>query len=85
MTTETLIIGKQEYTVEVRDLNQADLLFYPENPRVYSVLNMMGGDPTQEEIEDHMCGLDHVKQLNLPSWKETVDWQRIVFFAHTIL
>ena len=38
MTTETLIIGKQEYTVEIRDLNQADLLFYPENPRVYSVL-----------------------------------------------
>ena len=65
MTTETLIIGKQEYTVEVRDLNQADLLFYPENPRVYSVLNMMGGDPTQEEIEDHMCGLDHVKQLKV--------------------
>lgn len=65
MTTETLIIGKQEYTVEVRDLNQIDLLFYPENPRVYSVLNMMGGDPTQEEIEDHMCGLEHVKQLKV--------------------
>lgn len=65
MATETLIIGKQEYTVEVRDLNQADLLFYPENPRVYSVLNMMGGDPTQEEIENHMCGLDHVKQLKV--------------------
>ena len=65
MTTETLIIGKQEYTVEVRDLNRIDLLFYPENPRVYSVLNMMGGDPTQEEIEDHMCGLEHVKQLKV--------------------
>lgn len=65
MTTETFIIGKQEYTVEVRDLNQADLQFYPENPRVYSVLNLMGGDPTQAEIEGHMCGLDHVKQLKV--------------------
>lgn len=65
MKTETLIIGKQEYTVELREINQADLRFYPENPRVYSVLNMMGGNPTQEEIEAHMCGLDHVKQLKV--------------------
>lgn len=65
MITETLTIGKQEYIVEVRDLNQADLIFYPENPRVYSVLNIMGGDPTQEEIEDHMCSLEHVKQLKV--------------------
>lgn len=65
MSTETLTIGKHEYTVEVCDLNQADLLFYPENPRVYSVLNMMGGDPSQQEIEDHMCSLDHVKQLKV--------------------
>lgn len=65
MTTETLTIGKLDYEVEVRDLNQADLRFYPENPRVYSVLNIMGGDPTQEEIEDHMCSLDHVKQLKI--------------------
>ena len=65
MTTETLIIGKQEYTVELRELNQADLQFYPENPRVYSVLNLMDGDPTQEEIENYMCGLDHVKQLKV--------------------
>jgi hypothetical protein len=25
----------------------------------------MGGDPTQEEIEEHMCSLDHVKQLRV--------------------
>lgn len=38
MKTETLIIGKQEYTVELREINQADLRFYPENPRVYFTL-----------------------------------------------
>ena len=65
MKTETLIIGKQEYTVELRELNQADLQFYTENPRLYSVLNLMGGDPTQEEIGSYMCGLDHVKQLKV--------------------
>ncbi len=65
METETLIIGKRDYTVELRDINQADLSFYTENPRVYSVLNAMGGNPTQEEIEDYLCGMDHVKQLKL--------------------
>lgn len=65
MATETLIIGKVNYPVDVRDLNQADLRFYSENPRVYSVLNLMGGNPTQEDIETYMCGLDHVKQLKV--------------------
>ena len=65
MATETLIIGKQEYIVELKELKQSELRFYPENPRVYSVLNMMGNDPTQEEIEDHMCSMDHVKQLKV--------------------
>lgn len=65
MATETLIIGKNEYQVEVRDLNQSDLQFYTENPRVYSVLNIMGGEPTQEEIENYMCNQDHVKQLKI--------------------
>lgn len=63
--TETLIIGKQEYVVEIREIKQSDLRFYPENPRVYSVLNLTGCDPTQEEIEKHMCGMDHVKQLKV--------------------
>lgn len=65
MLTETLTIGKRSYTVEIRDLKQADLNFYPENPRVYSILNITGGPPTQEEIEEHMCSLDHVKQLKI--------------------
>ena len=65
MTTETLIIGKQEFIVQLRELNQADLQFYPENPRVYSVLNVLDENPTQDEIQQYMCSLDHVKQLKV--------------------
>ena len=42
MATENLTIGKRDYVVEICELNQADLKFYPENPRVYSALNMDG-------------------------------------------
>ena len=65
MATENLTIGKRDYEVEICELNQADLKFYTENPRVYSVLNINGAEPTQDEIEDHMCNLDHVKQLKV--------------------
>lgn len=63
MATEELTIGKNTFTVEIKEISQAELRFYPENPRVYSILNMADVDPTQEEIEEHMCKLDHVKQL----------------------
>lgn len=61
-----LMIGKREYEVKDCELNQAELLFYVDNPRVYSTLrNFDGSSPSQEEIENHMCNLDHVKQLKL--------------------
>lgn len=62
---ENLTIGKRDYKVIVKDLPQADLLFYPENPRVFSTLNMSGSEPMQDEIEEYMCNLDHVKQLKV--------------------
>ena len=60
---ENLTIGKSDFQVKICDLRQADLKFYSENPRVYSVLNVDGTEITQEEIEKHMCNLEHVKQL----------------------
>ena len=64
-STENLTIGKRDYLVTITELSQADLLFYTENPRVYSTLNIAGEEPSQEEIEEHMCNLDHVKQLKV--------------------
>ena len=61
--TENLTIGKRNLVVKIMELNQADLLFYPQNPRVYSVLNPNGAEPRQDEIEKYMCSQDHVKKL----------------------
>lgn len=58
-----ITIGKQKIPVVNCELNQADLRFYPENPRVYSALNSDGTTPSQEDIEEHMKKQDHVREL----------------------
>lgn len=60
-----ITIGKKEFEVTETLLNQCELLFYKENPRVYSALRSDGSVPTQERIEAKMTSMDHVKQLRL--------------------
>ena len=60
-----ITIGKKEYEVDETQLNQCELLFYEENPRVYSILRANGGSPTQKEVEEKMTSMEHVKQLKL--------------------
>lgn len=60
-----LTIAKTEYDAEERYILQGDLKFYKKNPRIYSILNTDGTDPTQEEIQAKMVKMDHVKQLKL--------------------
>jgi hypothetical protein len=62
---DTITIGKVKYPVTRCELKQADLRFYPENPRVYSILNNSSEDPSQEEIEEEMCKMEHVKELRI--------------------
>jgi hypothetical protein len=62
---DTITIGKVKYPVTRCELKQADLRFYPENPRVYSILNNSSEDPSQEEIEEEMCKMEHVKELRV--------------------
>ncbi|MBP5469174.1 MAG: ParB N-terminal domain-containing protein, partial [Candidatus Riflebacteria bacterium] len=54
---------KKDFLVKLVTLNQASLKFYTENPRVYSILNLAGEEPGQDEIEELMCDLEHVKEL----------------------
>lgn len=60
---DQLTIGNEKILVQLCELNQSDLKFYPENPRVYSALNADGSVPSQEIIEEHMKSLDHVREL----------------------
>ena len=61
---EKIAIGGKEFDVEERLMNQQELLFYVDNPRVYSALRENGNEnPTQQEIEAKMRSMEHVKEL----------------------
>ena len=60
---ETLLIRGIEIPVQTAELQQADLRFYVDNPRIYSVLRSDGEEPSQEEIERKLLELEHVKEL----------------------
>ncbi len=65
MATTTLSIAGKNYQVEQVEIDQSELLFYVDNPRVYSVLRLDGEEPTQDEIERQMKKQEHVKKLRL--------------------
>ena len=60
---DTLTLGGQEIPVRNGSLPIHDLSFYPENPRIYSLIKRPGVEPSQDEIFNRLRRLDHVKQL----------------------
>ena len=65
-TNRIMTIGNQQVNVVETELKQSELLFYPENPRVYNALHgIVGENPSQDEIQRHMQSLDSVKLLKL--------------------
>ena len=60
---DTLTLGGQEISVRNGYLPIHDLSFYTENPRIYSLIQRPGVEPSQNEILDRLRKLDHVKQL----------------------
>ena len=56
------IAGKEVNVVDCW-LTQSELKFYPENPRIYSIVYCDSQEPSQEEIEEKLTSRDHVKQL----------------------
>lgn len=61
----TIKISRKDYEVDEKMLPLNDLEFYPENPRIYSILNADGATPSQEEIESKMITMEHVKDLRV--------------------
>jgi hypothetical protein len=59
----TLLIRGEEIPVVTKMMEQDLLRFYVDNPRVYSVLRSGGKDPSQEEIQERLQKLEHVKYL----------------------
>lgn len=59
-----ITIGKKEFLVKETKMNQQELLFYVDNPRVYSALRENGNEnPSQSEIEALMRSTENVKEL----------------------
>ena len=44
-------------------VRQSDLNFYPENPRLYSLLVQESDAPSQQEIFSQLEKMDHVQKL----------------------
>lgn len=65
-STRTIMIGKTPVIVTDTELNQQDLEYYAENPRVFTALQSSGEDiPSQATIERIMQRLDSVKKLKV--------------------
>lgn len=60
---DSITLRGEEIPVKVGFLPVTDLRFYPENPRVYSIVSADDGEPPQEDIEKALKRTDHVKQL----------------------
>lgn len=54
--------GKEVATV-TRNVPLKELNFYPENPRIYSIVFADGQKPSQSEILERLQSLEHVRQL----------------------
>jgi hypothetical protein len=62
-TDGTLTLCNKEVPVQTGLLPQADLRFYPDNPRIYSIVSAEEKEPQQGVIEARLAEMDHVKQL----------------------
>jgi hypothetical protein len=60
---DVLLVRGTEIPTQRRMLEQAVLKFYPDNPRVYSVLRGNGNIPSQQEIQERLLEMEHVKAL----------------------
>ena len=59
----TIKIRDKEYEIVEKMIDQVQLNFYKENPRIYTILRESGTEPTDKEIEDKLKKMDHVKTL----------------------
>lgn len=62
-TGESIVILGQKVPTTTQLLKQSALKFYADNPRVYSVVRANGKVPTQDEIQEQLSELDHVREL----------------------
>lgn len=62
-TDGTIRLRGKDIPVKNGEISQLILKFYPENPRIYSILRADLATPGQEDIQKQLQTLDHVKAL----------------------
>jgi hypothetical protein len=60
---DSLVVRGIKIPTRISMVEQTILQFYPDNPRVYSALRTNGHAPTQQEIQERLLEMDHVKNL----------------------
>lgn len=59
----TLTLRGNEIPVKIGLAAHQDLMFFPDNPRVYTIVGAAASEATQEQIFSALSKMDHVKQL----------------------
>ena len=60
---DTLTIRGTKVVVDVKYIDNRDLKFFVKNPRIYSIVREADEEPSQEDIEDKLKEMDHVRDL----------------------
>ena len=63
MVDDIIQIRGSKIPVKVMEIGHAELDFYPENPRIFSIIQADKSAPTQDEIQERLSRSDHVKHL----------------------
>ena len=63
MAGESLTIRGKDVPIEYRRLEVTKLMFFPENPRIYSAIGADQIVPSQDEIQAKLMCMEHVKEL----------------------
>lgn len=64
VVSDILTISGQNIPIQISYLDHSELKFYPENPRIYSIVcSECSNEPDQLEIEKKLVQMDHVKRL----------------------
>jgi len=63
LSGDSLVILGIKVPTTIQFLPQQKLKFFADNPRVYSVIRANGKQPTQDEIQQQLSELEHVKEL----------------------
>ena len=67
-TPDTILLRGKKIEVHSCELPHAQLLFYPENPRIYSIVRTdEDTEPTQDDIYKVLSKADHVRDLLVDS------------------